>query len=133
MNKLLIDSSVWIEYFRNRDSLSILDELIETNQICTNDLILSELIPYLQIKGNFEVIEALRSIEKVEIKIDWQIIIGMQITNIKNGINKAGIPDLIILQNVTENNLILFSLDKHFKLMNKLFEYRLYGYNETKT
>lgn len=133
MTKLLIDSSVWIEYFRSQNRFTILNELIETNQICINDLILSELIPYLYMQNQYEVIESLESIENIEIKINWEMIIQMQIKNIKNGITRVGIPDLIILQNVIENNLILFSIDKHFKLMKGLFEYRLFEYKEEKT
>ncbi|MEW5814048.1 MAG: PIN domain-containing protein [Spirochaetota bacterium] len=128
MSKILIDSSVWIRYFRSQKSYPFLNELIETNQICINDLILAELIPYLYIKNYYEVIESLESIERIEIKINWEMIIQMQITNIKNGINKVGISDLIILQNVIENNLTLFSIDKHFELMKDLFEYRLFEY-----
>lgn len=37
--------------------------------------------------------------------------------NLKNGINKVGIPDLIIIQQVVDQKISLFSFDKHFKLM----------------
>ena len=133
MNKILIDTSIWIEYFKSKKKYSILDELIEENQICTNELILSELIPYLFIKSEIEVIESLKLIEKINININWEMIIQMQIKNIKNGINKVGIPDLIILQNVIDNNLALFSLDKHFLLMKELYEFRVFEYMEKST
>jgi len=112
MSKILIDSSVWIEYFKSENKHNVIDELIEENMICINYLILTELLPYLYIKK--------------EIKINWDTITKMQIKNIKNGINKVGIPDLIILQNVIENDLILYSIDKHFLLMKKVFDFNLY-------
>jgi hypothetical protein len=124
MNKILVDSSAWIEYFRSSKSLSFLDELIESNQICINDLILTELIPYLHIKGLSHVIVSLKTLDKVPLNIQWDLIIQMQIINLQNGINKVGIPDLIILQHVIDNNLILFSLDKHFRLMKAFFEFQ---------
>ncbi|MFW6138971.1 MAG: PIN domain-containing protein [Spirochaetota bacterium] len=127
MSKILVDTTIWIEYFRSQ-GFTILNELIENNQVCINDLILAELIPYLQIKEKYELIESLESIEKIEIKINWEMIIQMQVKNLKNGINKVGIPDLIVLQNVIENNLVLFSIDKHFELMRDLFDYRLLGH-----
>jgi hypothetical protein len=49
--------------------------------------------------------------------------------NIKKGINKVGIPDLIMLDNVIANNLVLFTEDKHFKLMQKNIVFDLYEYN----
>ena len=126
MSKMLIDSSVWIEYFKSENKHKVIDELIEENVICTNKLILTELLPYLYIKKENELIDSLNTIEKIDIKINWDTITKMQIKNIKNGINKVGIPDLIILQNVIENDLILYSIDKHFLLMKKVFDFNLY-------
>jgi hypothetical protein len=130
MSKILIDSSVWIEYFKSEKKHKIIDEMIEENVICTNDLILTELLPPLYIKKEYELIEAMQAIEKKEIKINWDTIIQMQTKNIKNGINKVGIPDLVILQNVIENDLTLFSLDKHFLLMKQIFDFNLYKKQE---
>jgi predicted nucleic acid-binding protein len=50
MKNILVDSSVWIEYFRGKKEAAVLDELIDRNQLCINNLILSELIPFLRIK-----------------------------------------------------------------------------------
>ena len=126
MSKILIDSSVWIEYFKSENKHKVIDELIEENVICTNKLILTELLPYLYIKKENELIDSLNAIEKIEIIINWDTITKMQIKNIKNGINKVGIPDLIVLQNVIENDLILYSIDKHFSLMKNVFDFNLY-------
>ena len=126
MSKILIDSSVWIEYFKSENNHKVIDELIEENVICTNKLILTELLPYLYIKKENELIDSLNAIEKIEIIINWDTITKMQIKNIKNGINKVGIPDLIVLQNVIENDLILYSIDKHFLLMKNVFDFNLY-------
>lgn len=117
MNKILVDSSVWISYFKDSKSHTSLDELIKNNQICTNDLILSELIPHLKMKKQEDIIESLLQIDNIPLLIHWEIIINLQIQNLKNGINKVGIPDLIILENVISNNLVLYTEDKHFKLM----------------
>lgn len=119
MKKILVDSSVWISYFKDSNSHIALDELIKNNQICTNDLILSELIPHLKMKRQEEIIEGLVQIDNIPLIIHWDVIINLQIQNLKNGINKVGIPDLIILENAISNNLILYTEDKHFKLMSE--------------
>jgi predicted nucleic acid-binding protein len=41
----LIDSSAWIEYFRGNQKYFFISELIKSNSICTNEIILSELLP----------------------------------------------------------------------------------------
>ena len=67
-----------------------------------------------------ELKDILLSITKLDLNINWNHIIHMQTINLKNGINKVGITDLIIAQNSIDNDIKLYSLDKHFKLMSKL-------------
>ena len=123
--KVLIDSSVWIEYFKS-GGLPQLDQLIESDLACINELILTELAPALMKRGETEVLEALKSIDMLPLQIDWEIIREYQLMNLKNGINKVGIPDLIILQQVIDQKITLFSLDKHFKLMGKYLTFDLF-------
>ncbi len=126
MSSILVDSSVWIDYFSDKHKYKILDKLIADNQICINDLILSELLPFLYYKEHQEIIEALLAIRKIDIRIDWSVLVHFQTANLIKGIHKVGIPDLIILQNVLDNNLLLFSADRHFKLMSEMFTFRLF-------
>jgi predicted nucleic acid-binding protein len=121
---VLVDSSVWIDYFRNGNDR--MDQLIEEDLLVTNEIILSELIPALKLQKQEEVIESLLSLDLVELNIDWDLIREYQTINLRNGINKVGIPDLIIFQQTIEQNLYLFSLDKHFKLMQKHFDFKLF-------
>ena len=129
MKRVLVDSSVWISYLRNRNAHEKLDELISNNQICTNNLILSELIPFLKVRNQTDIIESLLVLPNIPLAIDWQQIINLQIQNLRNGINRVGIPDLILVDNVANNNLILFSEDKHFSLMKKHYSFDLIGLN----
>lgn len=127
MSKVLIDSSVWIEYFRGGKNINIsyFNELLDNNQVCVNDLILSELIPSLLHKKEYDVVDLLKSIHNIPIIIDWGEIIDFQTKNIKSGYNNIGIHDLIIIQNVLQNNIILYSIDKHFKHLQKIYKYKL--------
>ena len=61
----------------------------------------------------------------IELSINWELIINFQIHNLRNGINKVGIPDLILVDSVLANNLILYSEDKHFRLMQEHFNFDL--------
>ena len=48
--EVLVDTSVWIDYFKSGDNASSnMDSLIDENLLVTNDIILAELIPYLQL------------------------------------------------------------------------------------
>ena len=125
---ILVDSSVWIEYFKGNDKTLPLNELIDSNIVCINDLILAELIPSINQKKEEDLKELLLSIEKVPLDINWNQIIYMQTLNLRNGINKVGIVDLLIAQNTIENDLELFTLDKHFQLMSEVHGIRMYKY-----
>lgn len=113
---ILIDSSVWIEYFRTGKPEK-LDQIIVEDLACINDLILTELVPSLKLKKETEIIEGLQAIQMIPLDIDWDIVREYQVMNLKNGINKVGIPDLITLQQVINKKISLFSFDNHFKLM----------------
>lgn len=113
---ILIDSSVWIEYFK-RGKPEKLDRIIEEDLACINELVFTELAPALSLKNETELLEGLKAIRKIPMNVDWEIIRDYQIMNLQNGINKVGIPDLILLQQVIDQKISLFSFDKHFKLM----------------
>ena len=122
--KVLIDSSVWIEYF-NKGGIPKLDRLIEEDLVCINELILTELAPVLMMKNEFEILEGLQALEMIPLNLDWDIIREYQLMNLKNEINKLGIPDLIILNQVIDQKISLFSFDKHFQLMQNHLTYDL--------
>jgi len=123
---VLVDSSVWIEYFKGNESVLPLNELIDSNNLCINDLILAELLPSINHKKENDLKDLLLTIEKIDMVIDWHQIISMQTINLKNGLNKIGISDLIITQNAIDNNIELYTIDKHFTLMSKMHELKLF-------
>jgi predicted nucleic acid-binding protein len=125
--KILVDSSIWIDYFKSGKHSAALDFLIDENIIVVNDLILTEIIPFLYIKKEVQLIKLLSSIEKATLSIDWDNIIKLQTKCLKHGINKIGIPDLIIVQNAVMHKLTIYSLDKHFKLISQHVPITLYA------
>ena len=123
--KVLVDSSVWVAYLRGTDGGGELDVLIEEGRVATNDVILAELIPPLLARQERELVGLLREVECVPLSIGWEEVIQMQVTCLRNGINRVGIPDLLIAQNAIQNDLVLFSLDKHFALLGRHFALRV--------
>ena len=121
---VLVDSSVWISYFRH-GSHRILEQLLMENLVCTNDLILTELMPSLRKNKMKQIMEGLEVLPKIRIDIDWEIIQEYQYLNLINGLNKVGIPDLVIMQQVIQHKATLYSEDKHFKIMQEIFDFQL--------
>jgi len=122
---VLVDSSVWIDYFRSGEKSDKLDYFIDENILVINDLILAELIPFLKIKNQYKIVSLLNAVNKLVLNINWDQIIDYQYKCLKNGISGIGIPDLIIAQNAVQNNCAVYSLDNHFRLMENVINLKL--------
>ena len=122
---VLVDTSVWIEYFRSGNDTEKLDFLIDENLIVINDLILAEVVPSLRVRNQRKIILLLRNINKLELSISWDQIIEFQFKCLKNGLNGIGIPDLIVAQNAKQNQCTIYSLDNHFELMKDILKLQL--------
>ena len=123
---VIIDSSVWIEYFRNGNNYEKVDFLIEKNGVVINDLILTELTPFLKLKKQHNLVKLLHAINNSAIEIKWSQLVEFQYKCLINGLNGVGIPDLIICQNAMQYNCKVYSLDKHFSKMSKLLGFEIF-------
>jgi predicted nucleic acid-binding protein len=126
MSQILVDSSVWIAFLRGTIPKDPLFHLIDANQLCVNELILSEIVPSLIHRKEKELVAILRRIQNYSLSIDWHELVEFQVRNLRHGINNVGVPDLIIMQNTIQQNLLLYTLDSHFIKMAKIFPLKLF-------
>lgn len=124
--KILVDSSVWIDYWRGNAKVDKLDFLIDENLIVTNELILAELIPFITVAGRVKLASFLKELPKQQLLIDWQGINSLQINCLRNGHNGIGIPDLILAQHAIQHNSSLYTTDKHFKFLSQITSLELF-------
>lgn len=122
---VIVDSSVWIDYFRGAEKSGYLDYLIDENVVAVNDLILTELIPFLKIQKQQKVIRLLQAVQKIDLTIKWTQIRDYQYKCLEQGFNGIGIPDLIIAQNTVQNNCELYTLDRHFEMIRQIINIEL--------
>ncbi|MBF0201230.1 MAG: PIN domain-containing protein [Desulfamplus sp.] len=125
--KILVDTSVWIDYFRTGLNSGDLDILIDENILVINDIILAELIPFLKVKKQNKVIQLLNYVTKLDLDIDWSEIIQFQVACLQSGLNGIGIPDLIIAQNSLQYYCQVYTLDKHLKLLKDIIDLHIYN------
>ena len=130
MSGVVVDTSVWISFFRGRPedkaASDALDYLISGDEVIVNDVILSELVPFLNVRGEFERSASLFALQSPPLDTDWDDLRKLQETCIRSGINKVGIPDLMVAQQAMRLNAPLFSLDRHFPLIAKIAPLRLW-------
>lgn len=121
MSSVLVDTSVWIAYFRGREEEKVIADalayLISGDEAVVNDVILTELVPFMNVRGETACVDALSALRSPKLDIDWPGLRMLQETCISNGINKVGIPDLMIAQQSISLGIPIFSLDGHFALM----------------
>lgn len=122
---VLVDTSIWVDYFRGGDNSAKLDLLIDENLVVINDLILAELVPFLKIRNQHKIINLLYNVKNLKLEINWNEIIEFQFICLKNGLNGIGIPDLLIAQNANQYHCNIFTLDSHFSLMKECLELKL--------
>lgn len=116
---VLVDSSAWIAYFRGSGAADRMDWLISEGLVATNDLILAELLPSLLVRGENRLARLLRETVRFPLTPDWNDVINLQTVCLRNGINKVGIPDLLIAQHVRQHHIPLYTLDRHFTLLSR--------------
>lgn len=115
---ILVDSSVWIHYFRGNAHLpnvQTLRSFLSTGLIMMNDVIMHEVAPWFLHKRNHSAIDQLKIVEKKPLKIDWEEILMLKKDLISQGFNHIDLADLIIAQQAIQNRFYLLSMDKDFQ------------------
>jgi len=126
--EVLVDTSIWIDYFKSGSNSEKLDYLIDENLVIINELILTELLPLLVLKREQKLMSLLGKVKKYPLQINWDELVDFQVKCLKSGSSGVGIPDLIIAQNAIHNHLPVYSMDKHFGFMQDAkFGLRLYN------
>ena len=130
MRGVVVDTSVWVAFFRRRPEDKVasdaLDYLISGDEALVNDIILTELIPFLKVRGETERAEYLLALQAPSLDTDWGELRKLQETCIRSGINKVGVPDLMVAQQAMRLDVPLFSIDKHFALIAQIAPLRLW-------
>ena len=121
----IIDSCVWIDFFVRKMHFEEISSLLIDNVAYTNDAILSELLPSARKNKELDFIECLSGIDTLSLEIDWNEVQEIQYECLKSGINKIGLIDIVIAQNATQNEMGIFSTDRHMELLSRKMGFKL--------
>lgn len=126
--KVLIDTSVWIDYFRNKNSsiAEHVDEILSNAEVYVPKAVIAELIQGAwsekEIKVIEEFIDAFHIIDQSE---DTWTKAGKLSFTIKRKGTTANLMDCYLSVIAQENNCKIFTLDKHFKDIKKFLKIEL--------
>jgi len=114
---VLIDSSVWIDFFKGNERVTFVSNILLEGLACTNEVVLTELLPSMRVKKEENLIKLMRQVRKIDMEIDWLQLRNIQFVNLQNGNNKVPLTDIMVTQNCIQNDLEILTTDKHFMKM----------------
>jgi predicted nucleic acid-binding protein len=121
MSRILIDSSIWIEFFRRPESpvSLVLDHLLAHRLVCTTGLIKAEVVPGARSPRDFRRLRSLFDALPLAPERDgfWSHLIRFRRRLQTKGIIGIGIPDLIIATVAIQNRKLVFTADEDFLRM----------------
>ncbi|MBI1870619.1 MAG: PIN domain-containing protein [Chlamydiae bacterium] len=133
MSDVLVDSSVWIDFFRKKSSPEgeALDRLLEENRVCTVDLIKVEIVggaktlqQFEDLKSYFDALPLLEEPQGL-----WENMMHLQFNLHRKGIQGVGIPDLMIAVMAQTYHKVIFTRDHDFKRIRNVFPIQLMELN----
>ena len=125
--RVLVDTSVWIEFFKANSSVSNnLELLLIEDSVAICGVVLFELLQGIKSESEkLKIKEILLNLPYVEInKNIWQKSAEISL-NIKKKGYTIPFSDILIGTLAIENNFSVFTLDKHFELIPELALYKI--------
>jgi predicted nucleic acid-binding protein len=130
MSRILVDSSVWIEFFRRADAPTslVLDHLLAHRLVCTTGLIKAEVVPGAHSPGDFRRLRSLFDALPLAPERDgfWTHLARFRYRLHVNSVFGIGIPDLIIATVAIQNRKLVFTADEDFARMMPYVPVRLF-------
>jgi predicted nucleic acid-binding protein len=119
LDKILVDTSAWIEFFRKKEPWhSSISGLIDDKRVCCSGLILAELIQGAKSEKELEVLRDFRHVfEFLDESVDlWQA--AGELSNALQRKGKSvGLSDCYLAASAKEHKVKILTLDKHFNVI----------------
>ena len=127
-DKVLVDTSVWIDYFRGKSpkTAAKLDELLTHGNIYVPKIVLAELIQGARSKKEISIIhDFLDAFYIIDQKEDSWINAGYLSYELKKGGMNVHLFDCYIAVIAREHECKIFTLNRHFKEIQKVLQINL--------
>lgn len=127
-DRVLIDTSVWIDFFRKKDSKLIekIAVLLEKQRAAYTGIIALELINGAKSPKELQALhDAFDTMEKIDEREQTYFNAGGIGYELARKGHTSGVVDLLIAQIAIENNIALMTFDEHFKVIAKYSSLKL--------
>ena len=130
-DKYMIDSSVWIPYFRDKKYklTPLIKELMEKDSVYINGIIQTELLKGAKSEKNYRTLKtSFNGLQFLEIDKGLFDSISDAAFKLRRKGGTVPLTDLIIAIQCIENHLILIQKDRHFEFIQEHFDLKLYQF-----
>ena len=131
--KILIDTSVWIDYFKKRDSSigDVVDAVLIKKDVYIPKVVIAELIQGVKSEKEIAVIEEfLDAFYIIDNKGDTWIKAGKFSFSMKRQGKTINLTDCYIAIMALDNDCEIFSLDKHFIEIKNFINIKLFDFQK---
>jgi len=128
LDKVLVDTSAWIEFFRKKEPYySTILELVDNDLVCCIGIILAELLQGAKSDKELDTLKEFLHVfdflpESVK---SWEKAGELSYTFKQKG-KPLGLSDCYLAVLTRSNNVQLLTLDKHFDILKKEVDLKLY-------
>lgn len=125
-NKVLVDTTVWIEFFRGRSKVADrLESLLKENTVWTCGVVMFEILQGIRSEDEKnKILSVLASLPYIEMtKVLWQSAVAVSTSLEKKGLNPP-LSDIFIATIAIENDLSVYTIDHHFEQIPNLKLYK---------
>ena len=130
MSLVLVDTSAWIDFFRDNSSPygAVVDALLQEDLVCTTGLVKAEILPVARTKKEFNLLKEYFNVLPFlqDPESMWEDVIYAQRKLKQKGINGVGIPDLIVAVTAMKHEVKVFSRDRYFDSMKKIIGLKIF-------
>lgn len=125
MEKVLIDSSVWIDYFRGRniEVAREVDQLLDEDRVALCGMVELEILQGLRDKERQKVKDLFAVLHFVEAERDDFIVAGECLSSLRQKGITIPASDCLIAMQCHRRDILLFSLDSDFDHIAELLRY----------
>lgn len=119
--KIIVDTSVWIEYFKNQPVAGSIDKGLLSGNIYMVGPVVSEILQGAKTENDYQALNAnIASVPFIEtVFADWQLAGQLSYSLRRKGVTLP-ITDCLIAAISINKEAYIYTLDQHFKLIPKV-------------
>lgn len=130
MSEVLIDTSVWVEFFREPNSnwAKTVELLLGEKRVCTTPLVMVEVISGARNRSEFHRLKRdFEALPRLEPPADlWEQLLESRWQLKNRGMAGVSIPDLIIAHTARAHQKIIFTRDRDFQRIQSFLDLKLF-------